>query len=194
MRTTFGRIHSLLFSALEYYAGQDFNLDQSKALSSLAAIFRGRYEALYDHYPHDVLSATIPADDRAATTPMEVLECLALVDQLKKNAQFVQTASRPINIVAAARKKGERISDSLWSDRKLDSPEAKVLFDALLPPTGLSSDRLNYLLSLMEPINAFFDNNMVMADDPEVRYQRLSLADLTARILLGTGDFTKLEG
>ena len=51
-----------------------------------------------------------------------------------------------------------------------------------------------YHQSLAIAINNFFDNNMIMADDPIVRRHRLNLASGVAERLLEIGDFTKLEG
>jgi glycyl-tRNA synthetase beta chain len=183
-----------LVSAVEGYQAQGVELDQAKALSSLAAIFKGRYEALFDNYRHDVLSAAIPEDQRVACWPTHVIERMAQVDELKKNELFVQTAIRPINIVSAARRKGESIGD--LSDLNLDqagTPDARTLYESVFNSTG-DVGSTDYFLSLVTPINTFFDNNMVMDEDPTRRYQRLTLANVVARMLLGVGDFTKLEG
>jgi glycyl-tRNA synthetase beta subunit len=50
------------------------------------------------------------------------------------------------------------------------------------------------LLNLVQPINAFFENTMVMSDDPDERYHRLSLANAVSEQLLCAGDFTKIGG
>ena len=75
-----------------------------------------------------------------------------------------------------------------------DTPDAKVLYDALVPASGAGDDLRAHLLNLIAPINAFFDNNMIMAEDAKVRSCRLHLANLAAKVILATGDFTKLEG
>ena len=46
--------------------------------------------------------------------------------------------------------------------------------------------------NLADPIKRFFESTMVMADQPEVRYARLSLLKATAQQLLAAGDFTRL--
>jgi len=53
---------------------------------------------------------------------------------------------------------------------------------------------VRYLRALAEPINLFFEKNMVMADQPDVRYARLTLMHAVSRQLLVAGDFSKIEG
>lgn len=183
----------LLGMALDLYKEQGFELDREKATASLGAIFKGRYEALYANYRHDVLNAAIPEDLDGLTTPCWVVERFAKVESLRTNALFVQTATRPINIVSAAAKKGIPFGAlQEFELDKADAADAKVLCDAITT-TGHANQEA-FLLSLIEPINSFFDNNMIMAEDETVRYHRLSLANAVANHLLETGDFTKLEG
>jgi glycyl-tRNA synthetase beta chain len=47
---------------------------------------------------------------------------------------------------------------------------------------------------MTEPINAFFEAVMVMADDPAVRGNRLKLVADVATMLRGVGDFEQLPG
>ncbi len=186
---------SLLASAVGIYKVQGFELDQFKAEQSLSTIFRGRYEALFSEYRYDVINAAIPDNHAGITNPKFVLERIKLVDELRADDTFVQTASRPINIVAAAKKKGEQVREGNDFDLAgADTPDAKVLYDALVPAGGAGDDLRAHLLNLIAPINAFFDNNMIMAEDAKVRSCRLHLANLAAKVILATGDFTKLEG
>ena len=186
---------SLLAASIGIYKIQGFELDQFKAEQSLCNIFRGRYEALFSEFRYDVINAAIPENHAGVTNPRFVLERIKLVDELRRDETFVQTASRPINIVAAAKKKGEEIRDGHDFDfAGADTPDAKVLYDALIPVGGAGHDLKAHLMSLIAPINAFFDNNMIMAEEAKTRACRLHLANLAANIILATGDFTKLEG
>ena len=186
---------TLLSASIGIYKIQGFELDQFKAEQSLSNIFRGRYEALFSDYRYDVINAAIPDNHAGVTNPTFVIERIKLVDELRADDTFVQTASRPINIVAAAKKKGEEVRDGNDFDTAgADTPDAKVLYDVLFPISGAGSDLKSHLLSLVVPINAFFDNNMIMAEDAKVRACRLHLANLAAKVILATGDFTKLEG
>ena len=181
-------------SAFDLYHSQGFELDRNKATESLAAIFKGRYEALYDNYRYDVLNAAIPENPQGLTTVWFVRQRLEKMDKLKDDVAFVQAAIRPINIVAAARKKGEDFT--FIGDTDLDligTPDGRTLLNALNNEAGHKSEDA-YHADLVKAINNFFDNNMIMADDLVVRRHRLNLASGVAERLLDIGDFTKLEG
>ena len=185
---------NLLAAAIGIYKIQGFELDQFKAEQSLSNIFRGRYEALFSEFRYDVINAAIPDNHAGVTNPTLVLERIKLVDELRANETFVQTASRPINIVAAAKKKDfEFGSFETIRLEKLDSDDAESLRKALIEAQEGKDFKVG-LHSLVGPINSFFDNTMVMAEDHDVRYARLTLAEAVSNYLLKAGDFTKLEG
>jgi len=48
--------------------------------------------------------------------------------------------------------------------------------------------------SLVEPINAFFDDVLVMADDESVRQNRLALLQDISELTRGYADFSQLQG
>ena len=190
----FGAFVDYMQSAFDLYHSQGFELDRNKATESLAAIFKGRYEALYDNYRYDVLNAAIPENPQGLTTVWFVRQRLEKMDKLKDDVAFVQAAIRPINIVAAARKKGEDFT--FIGDTDLDligTPDGRTLLNALNNEAGHKSEDA-YHADLVKAINNFFDNNMIMADDLVVRRHRLNLASGVAERLLDIGDFTKLEG
>ena len=50
------------------------------------------------------------------------------------------------------------------------------------------------ILEMKEPIDSFFDDVMVMAEDREIRQNRLSLLTAIAHLFLQVGDFSKMHG
>jgi glycyl-tRNA synthetase beta chain len=179
---------------IQEYAVQGVQLDQQKTSDSLQSIFKSRYEALFYEFSHDVLDAVLLANPQWITYPTMVKENLKTVQELKQDSLFVQTVIRPINIVAAARKKSERIGSESELDLELvAAPEANSVFDAF-HGGALVQDPVSHMKSWVAPINAFFDNNMIMDDDAIKRFHRLALANYAAEWILKVGDFTKLEG
>ncbi len=186
---------SLIPAAMEGYRKQGVDLDETKVRASLDGIFRGRYEALYSQFSYDVLQAVLSVNAFWLTEPKVVKRNLEIVQSLKSDSLFVQTASRPINIVTAASKKNEPMSDSpILKKGDMDTVEAEALYDAIYTPRANVTDLKAHFLELVAPINAFFDNNMIMAEDKSVRFHRLSLAKVAAGLFMTVGDFTKLEG
>ena len=68
------------------------------------------------------------------------------------------------------------------------SSEALPLMEA-----GLYGDALNRLASLREPVDAFFDQVLVMADDPAVRDNRIALLNELGSLFLRVADFSRLQ-
>ena len=182
----------ILRAAISLFADQGFSLDGDKAIKLVSSIFKGRYEALYGNFRHDVLDAALSDDPSKLMFPREVLWRLQMIEKLSSNSLFVQTATRPINIVAAAAKKGEKFGgrDDI-NVEMAKAPDAKVLQELL---NTYESDYEKNMLSLIGPVNEFFDNNMIMDEDPTIRYHRLTIANAIAESILSVGDFTKLEG
>ena len=182
----------ILNKAFELYAGQGYELERSSAIKSFATIFKGRYEALYSNFRYDILNAALSDDPEVLTKPRYILWRLELIQKLSRNTSFVQTASRPINIVAAAVKKKENFGKREDIDTlRANSSDGTVLAELL---NGYSPDTEQGLLSLIDPINAYFDNTMIMDGDSVLRYHRLTIANAVAEAILSVGDFTKLEG
>ncbi len=185
--------------SFDIYAGAGHSLDRERAEASLAEIFAGRYKALMPEARYDLLEAAVRADDREAlSNPRAVRLRLLALQELSADPAFVQTATRPLNIVAAAEKKGMVVPDQLMLDA-LDSAEGTALADALAQseaplmsallaedPTGIAEA----LRGLSAPINAFFDSTMVMVDDARVRNARLALLKQAGQQLLQAGDWT----
>lgn len=186
---------ALLAEGVKAYASQGFPVDEAKARKSAADLFASRYTALLPQVRHDILEAALTGD---ALAPREVRLRIHALELLATDQAFIHAATRPLNIVAAARKKHIVFGTDTSS---LDSVEG----DALLKVAkGINSDLeaaeekedakgiAAALKSLVGPINAFFDATMVMVEDAKVRDSRLALLDLVCQQLLLAGDFAKL--
>lgn len=191
-------VSRLLNDAVDQYKIQGFELDAAKVQTSVRAIFEGRYQALFDEYSHDVLAAAMGGPKEATFDPKWMVFRFKALQLAKANSLLVQAATRPINIVRSAQGKSFDIAEkSSLAPAKLDSADAASLLGAINAMRNLENatpeEAIEAVTSLQAPINAFFDNTMVMADDAAVRTQRLGLAKAVADYLLVIGDFTKLE-
>lgn len=203
-----GSVLALFHQALNLYERQGLQLDTAGACRALGDLFGARYEALLGSQPHDHVQAATLADDLdAVLSPADVKTRLAVVGRLGGYAEFVQTATRPLNILAAADKKGiayDQTAPLATLDRaKLASPEGNALADALGPAgesarQALLKQDAAALAGTLQPlealINAFFEATMVMSENEDERYARLSLVNATADVLRLGGDWSKLEG
>ncbi|CAN5416195.1 glycine--tRNA ligase subunit beta [soil metagenome] len=198
---------ALLAKAISFYEGQGVALDEASAQKSLANLFSARYSVLLPEVRHDVLDAALAVGDQERTLPRQVRFRTEVMGRLASDPTFVSTATRPLNLVSAAERKGISFAqeDPLreTDSAPLDSLEGAELLAILKDgETGLHEavrkgdvqTVTDYLRSLAEPINRFIDGAMVMAEDEKTRYARLSLMAAASAQLLLAGDFTKLEG
>lgn len=199
---TFPAYDEWLDAALGLYADQGVELNVDAAHGAFTNVFASRYSALMPEVRYDILEAALGG---AATSPKVVRFRTQVLAEMVKDTAFVQTATRPLNIVAAAVRKGEEIGTdnalSRLEHSALESAEGLELLqllseqDAAVSTAVAAQDGaglVSLLNNLREPINRFFDTTMVMADQPEVRYARLTLLHATSQQLLTAGDFSKI--
>lgn len=191
----------LLGVAATLYATQGVEIDLDSIQEAAKTIFAGRYESLLEEVRYDIVAAAVMEDHGlAALSPFRVRYRVDLLQKIARDVAFVQSATRPLNILRAAREKNEFIPDSLDEGKgSLNSNEAEELASALdrfaFDPSDLWAHE-TALKSLAAPINAFFDSTMVMSDDVSERRARLALVKVTCDALLTAGDLAKivLEG
>jgi len=104
--------------------------------------------------------------------------------------------------IANILKKAEQQSDAAVSEKLLTDPAELALWDALLSAresvTPLFEAReythaLTTLAALREPVDRFFDDVMVMADDKATRNNRLALLAELRALFLGVADISRLS-
>lgn len=196
----------ILEASLTHYSSQRIELQESGAYTALADIFLGRYPALLDTRK-DVLEAAMLSEMRwELMMPRNVQFRIKVLSDFINDSKFVQTATRPMNIVANAKQKGIEYA---WEDplgkiepEKLGSVEGVQLYQVLKEQEETlfkvsreeNTNLTAKLIQILEaPLNRFFDQTMIMSENPDERYHRLSLAHAASLQLLVAGDFTKLQ-
>jgi glycyl-tRNA synthetase beta chain len=192
--------------ALSLYREQGIPLDDAAAHVALWDIFEGRYRALRSDVRHSILEAAMLTEHRwEVAAPQQVAFRIGLMTHYADKPQVVQTATRPLNLVASAKKKGvgygfeDPLRQLIVAD--LDSESGKQLRDVL----AANEDRLHrtvrerdaastleLLNAILDPINKFLDGTMIMVEDEKVRFARLTLLHAACLQLLMAGDFTKI--
>jgi glycyl-tRNA synthetase beta subunit len=170
------------------------------SLSAFTELMASRYAALMPDARYDLLDAALL--DRSTTavcSPRAVKLRLSCLERLIDDIPFVQTATRPINIVSAAVKKGETIGtlniDDLASE---DGAHLAKVSQEIMTPLLIALEReddaelVRLISNLQTPIKRFFESTMVMDSDPQIRAARLGLLDNVSRQLLLAGDWTKI--
>lgn len=186
--------------SFELYVGQSKPVSDANLLKNAEELFIGRYSALMSHVRHDVLEAATVPGHGYWSRPGDLPVRTAALELLAEDEAFVQTATRPLNIVAAAAKKGVAVRLSNQPST-LESEEGAALLSIVEPVCECiayairNSDSVaaaHEAKKLAGPINKFMDATMIMVDDESVRTSRLSLLSDVGAALLQIGDFTKL--
>jgi glycyl-tRNA synthetase beta chain len=191
--------------ALGRYERQGIELDHQGAIRHAAQIFESRYEALLSHARHDHIEAATLEGAGQLMLPRQVRFRLKAVQEAALDVAFIQTARRPINIIVAAEKKGvdfHRDQPLLHLDRSaLDSSAGEALAEELSAIRGGLSAAVRLedapglvalLRRLHAPINAFFDQAMIMVDDERIRSARLTLLEACRHEIVLAGDLSKI--
>ncbi|CAI1929275.1 glycine--tRNA ligase subunit beta [Serratia entomophila] len=190
-------LQTLTEEAVRLYGSK---LTNAKVVDDVVEFMLGRFRAWYQEEGHavDTIQAVLarrptrPADFDArvkAVTHFRTLEAAAALAAANK---------RVSNILA---KSTDTLNDSVRASVLKDAAEIQlathlvVLRDKLQPyfAVGNYQEALVELAALREPVDAFFDNVMVMADDAEVRVNRLTLLSKLRELFLQVADISVLQ-
>lgn len=173
--TTVNEVFDFILGRLHvYYANQDFAADEIDAVLSLRP---GRLREL---------------DQR--------LRAVAAFRKLPESESLTAANTRITNILKKAKDGSwpEQIDVALLSEdsEKTLANVITIMHEKVEPllHNGDYTTALTELAALREPVDAFFDNVMVMADDAAVRSNRLALLDSLRTLFLRIADLSRLQG
>jgi len=175
-------------------------LTNAKVVDEVVEFMLGRFRAWYQEEGHavDTIQAVLA---RRPTKPADFdarVKAVSHFRTLEAAAALAAANKRVSNILA---KSTETLNDSVRASVLKDAAEIQlathlvVLRDKLQPyfAAGNYQEALVELAALREPVDAFFDNVMVMADDAEVRVNRLTLLSKLRELFLQVADISVLQ-
>ncbi|MEJ0009348.1 MAG: glycine--tRNA ligase subunit beta [Alphaproteobacteria bacterium] len=173
------------------------------ANAEVIEFFRERLRGmLKDTIRHDAAEAAFHAD-RKGFDPCEVwARAQALLGMTQSDKATIEAIKRVLNILAAEEKKAKAtFTFDAKKMQPLREPAEKELYAALKKAQGDIANAiesppfaLEALNTLTAPINLFFDNVLVNADEPGLREARLSLLAGIREAASQIADFSKIEG
>lgn len=156
-------------------------------------------------YLNDLTAQGIPAEAVEAVTSVsfnDIVDCRMRIDALR-----AISSRTTFTLLAGSFKRVNNIIKDHQEDTVdqalLSEPAEKKLFEAFGDVSGKVRplvDAQHYekalvqILEMKEPIDSFFDDVMVMAENSDIRQNRLSLLRAIARLFLQVGDFSKMHG
>lgn len=190
-------LQTLTEEAVRLYGSK---LTNAKVVDEVVEFMLGRFRAWYQEEGHavDTIQAVLA---RRPTKPADFdarVKAVSHFRTLEEAAALAAANKRVSNILA---KSTETLNDSVRASVLKDAAEIQlathlvVLRDKLQPyfAAGNYQEALVELAALREPVDAFFDNVMVMADDAEVRVNRLTLLSKLRELFLQVADISVLQ-
>lgn len=190
-------LQTLTEEAVRLYGSK---LTNAKVVDEVVEFMLGRFRAWYQEEGHavDTIQAVLA---RRPTKPADFdarVKAVSHFRTLDEAAALAAANKRVSNILA---KSTETLNDSVRASVLKDAAEIQlathlvVLREKLQPyfAAGNYQEALVELAALREPVDAFFDNVMVMADDAEVRVNRLTLLSKLRELFLQVADISVLQ-
>ncbi|MDR3433325.1 MAG: glycine--tRNA ligase subunit beta [Rouxiella aceris] len=175
-------------------------LTNAKVVDDVVDFMLGRFRAWYQEEGHavDTIQAVLA---RRPTKPADFdarVKAVTYFRTLDEAATLAAANKRVSNILA---KSSDVLYDQVHASVLKEPAELKlathlvVLRDKLEPlfAAGQYQQALVELASLREPVDAFFDGVMVMADDEAVRINRLTLLSKLRELFLQVADISVLQ-
>ncbi len=164
----------------------------------LKEFFEGRLRFLFEEMSHayDCIHAILASD---FDNPLDALERLRALEALRNEDDFLSLVSnfkRIVNIIAQAGSAAGVLNASmlkdpaelaLWQDYLKIQPEVEAARKHHDYGAALRS-----LASMRHSVDGFFNQVMVLAEDPAIRANRISLLNCVAQIFISIADISRL--
>ncbi|ATB26650.1 glycine--tRNA ligase subunit beta [Melittangium boletus] len=162
--------------------------------------FRGRLKALWtEQYRTDLVEAVLSAGYDDLVSAHKRLQALASIVGQADFAPLAVAFKRVVNIVE---KQGKDVSRGAVSSDRLTDDAERQLHAAFVQARGRVGDRvkaddfsgaLKEITSLKPTVDTFFDKVMVMAEDKELRENRIRLLTEIGTLFNQVADFSKIQ-
>ncbi len=173
--------------------------------SGLLAFFHDRLKVyLRDRGArHDLIDAVISDDSDDLLMIVARVEALGKFLDTDDGANLLAGVKRAQNILRIEEKKDSKAFNGAPDESLLKDAEEKALASAVSEATKAASAAVENedfegamaaMAKLRSPVDAFFDNVTVNADDPALRENRLKLLNQIREATLAVADFSKIEG
>lgn len=178
----------------------DDRLTNDKVEQDVIEFMLGRFRAWYqdEGFSVDVIQAVLA---RHPTKPADFDQRVKAVSHFRslEAAESLAAANKRVGNILAKfdGELAQEIDLALLQEdtEKTLAESVEVLTEALEPAfaTGNYQQALNQLAELREPVDAFFDNVMVMADDEALKKNRLTLLNNLRNLFLQVADISLLQ-
>ncbi|KRM12092.1 glycine--tRNA ligase subunit beta [Paucilactobacillus suebicus] len=164
--------------------------------SEVSDFIKGRLHQLFNgrKVRHDVIDAVLGSSQ---TDVENIIEAVDAINKHLAEDSFKDSVEALTRVMRIA-KKGEFDNQELSVDTQLfENPSEKKLYDSVSElddnfEKQTVSQQLDGLLSLEPVISAYFDENMIMADNEAVKTNRLQQLSILSKLILKVGNLDEL--
>ena len=152
---------------------------------------------------HDLVDAVFALGDDDLLMIVARVDALGRFLETEDGEHLLTGTKRAMNILRIEEKKDGRAHDAAPDPALLEQPEEKALADAVdyvedAAATAVANEdfeaAMGAMAKLRAPVDAFFDNVTVNADNPKLRENRLRLLNRIRAATLEVADFSKIAG
>ena len=189
----------LLGLAIEGF-GEQLSTDKAALKRDLLAFFRGRLKAWHQQeQPTDIVDAVLAAGFDDVTTVAPRIEALAELRGTEAFEPLAITFKRVGNIVAKAEGDVAQSPDPGLFVESAEQHLHSALETISAGTDGLVkqqqyTEALGMLSNLRPAVDRFFDDVMVMAEQDDLRRNRLALMHVTGNVFAPIADFRRIQG
>ncbi|MBI5025663.1 MAG: glycine--tRNA ligase subunit beta [Nitrospirae bacterium] len=141
---------------------------------------------LSEGYKYDLVNSVLSTGGRVIKDIKNRIEVLSAMREEPEFSGLLTAAKRVYNILTNAQ------TGNLREDMLTGAVEKALFSTAMNVGQKLMDTNFRALFELKEPINHFFDNVLVMDNNPEIRGNRLALLSAVKRLFDSLGDFSKI--
>ncbi|MDQ2691669.1 MAG: glycine--tRNA ligase subunit beta, partial [Chloroflexota bacterium] len=145
-------------------------------------------------YRYDVVDAVLAEQSRNPAAAAEAVRQLQAWVERENWEAILPAYARCVRIIRSA---GGDYRSAIDEEKLVEAAERdlyRAIQSSSLRRPASVDEFLGMVVQLIPSINAFFDNVLVMAEDQEIRQNRLALVGKIADLSTGIADLSKLEG
>jgi glycyl-tRNA synthetase beta subunit len=147
-------------------------------------------------HKYDVIDAVLAAQSNNPAGTVRAVKQLQAWTERADWSSILDGYARCVRILRSQTEDRGRMTDV--SEKILNEPEEKGLYKAIqasvLRPPSSVDEFLEIVATLIPSITSFFEKILVMAEEKDVRENRLGLLQRIAKLADGVADLSKLEG